>query len=171
MSLSPTGSTQAAAPQAPGYTEQDASITTFVSDLSQRYTHNHSSNEQVKNMETNETTKQQNLADFAKAESKVLEEEKAKTMKDKGLTDFYKIAEGAHTMTFLDVPAKPNPIYKDRVMFQILDKDAKEWTLSINKASPLYRDVIDVLASGKLKIEVVRVGKTQKDTRYSVKAI
>lgn len=87
-----------------------------------------------------------------------------------GLIPFWKVPVGI-TKIEVDITREPEESkFKDKKNVYIyVDGEAMMW--SISRKSPLYRELINHLKNGKKMFNVVRVGETASDTRYSLVAL
>ena len=108
-----------------------------------------------------ERWKQEQLAEIQKRRTKAL--------RDKGRQPFWKIPEGTTKITLQSVlPTDYNKgQFGPQKLFSIKVK-GEEYALGVRETSPLYRRLVQLLATRSVDIEIIRAG-TGKDTRYSVK--
>lgn len=111
-------------------------------------------------------TTQQNLKEFTAAESTRLTAERKQRAAEKGLRDFLKLPRGLHVVQFIDEVPVPNALYPERMNFAV-KYDGKEWAWSISVKSPMYRQLVECLASGENTFEVLRSGEGLA-TRYEL---
>lgn len=109
---------------------------------------------------------------FLEQEKQRLDAEKERRMAEGGLRDFLKIKEGETMVEVKPEPARVNKTYPERFVFHVRSiTEDKEYDMSVNKDSPLYRDVVDNMIAGHLNLKIVRIGTTKSDTRYKVTPI
>jgi hypothetical protein len=111
------------------------------------------------------------LSEWLRSEEERLEQEQTQRLEEKGLEPYIKFEEGETVITLLKKMPKqdlPKGEYDtERNGFFVLEgKDEKIW--GVNKNSPTYREVVQLLKSAPVKIRVIRAG-TGKATRYSIK--
>lgn len=85
--------------------------------------------------------------------------------------NYIALEEGVTTVTIVgdDVEEKTNNFGKLQYYFRA-KVNGQEGIWSITKNSPLARQVLEHLAKGRRHLVVVRAGKTQSDTKYSIKS-
>ena len=85
--------------------------------------------------------------------------------------NYIALEEGVTTVTILgdDVEERTNSFNKLQYYFRA-KVNGQEGIWSITKNSPLARQVLEHLAKGRRHLVVVRAGKTQADTKYSIKS-
>ena len=112
------------------------------------------------------------LKEFVETEKQRIDQEKEKALSESGYVPFFKIDEGESILKFKDDEPRENEQYENRMIFRVISfKDNKEFDLSVNIKSPLYKDIISNLSEGYTTLKILRVGTTKEDTRYSVKAV
>ncbi len=118
-------------------------------------------------MENEKKTGDTKLQDFATAEVQKLAEQKQKRMEEKGYKPFWSMPEGTYIIEFANEMPRDNPAYTDRPIFRI-KVDGEEYDYSINRNSPLYRDIMQNIMNGNYKLSITRIGTGKSDTRYKV---
>ncbi len=85
--------------------------------------------------------------------------------------NYIALEEGVTTVTIVgdDVEEKTNNFGKLQYYFRA-KVNGQEGIWSITKNSPLARQVLEHLAKGRRHMVVVRAGKGQTDTKYSIKS-
>ena len=85
--------------------------------------------------------------------------------------NYIALEEGVTTVTIVgdDVEEKTNNFGKLQYYFRA-KVNGQEGIWSITKNRPLARQVLEHLAKGRRHLVVVRAGKTQSDTKYSIKS-
>ena len=112
------------------------------------------------------------LKEFVETEKQRIDQEKEKALNDSGYVPFFKIEEGESVLKFSDLEPRENEMYAERMVFRVVNtKDNKEYDLSVNIKSPLYKDIISALSEEYTTLKILRVGTTKEDTRYSVKPV
>jgi hypothetical protein len=111
------------------------------------------------------------LDTYLKGERKRIEAEKKEKFKEKGFHPFFKIPIGK---TVIEVAQKGKPRERDssygrQALFDIVVK-GKPMTISVNKASPLFRELVEGLLLGQRKYNIYRAGKNRQ-TRYTLEPI
>lgn len=103
-------------------------------------------------------------------EAETLELEHQEAMNKMGLIPYWKPPQGE---TVIEVQTEYPPEesnFKDKKEVRVLiEGEEKKWTVSVR--SPLYRDLVKAVASGKNKFKLIRVGEDANDTRYSLVAL
>ena len=121
---------------------------------------------------TENKTEKTEFQRFLEQEKQRLDAEKERRMAEGGLRDFLKIKEGETMVEVKPEPARVNKTYPERFVFHVRSiTEDKEYDMSVNKDSPLYRDVVDNMIAGHLNLKIVRIGTTKSDTRYKVTPI
>jgi hypothetical protein len=115
--------------------------------------------------------KQMDLKTQAQKELERLEHEKAAREAELVYKPFYKLGEGTHVLTFADSEIRDNTLYAGRKLFRVSDRSGVEYDLSVSQNSPLYRALVSMLAQGKTKASITRIGTGRTDTRYSVSEV
>ena len=112
------------------------------------------------------------LKTYAENETKRMDAEKAQRIAEKGYKPFLKIEDGAEVILHvpLDQTPRDNTKYVGRKVFRVI-KDGEELDWSIGTNTPLYRELMALLAQGKADMKVVRHGAGREDTRYYLYAI
>jgi hypothetical protein len=86
--------------------------------------------------------------------------------------DFYNLTEGEHVLLF-HLTVEPQVIrtkYGERIAF-VVSKDGKDYYLLLNRRSPLFRSIVNLLkphiGEKAVTLKIIRAG-TKSSTRYSV---
>lgn len=109
------------------------------------------------------TNENVNMMTWAAAESKKIEEERIKKMKEKGQNPYYEWKNGENKFT-IKVDIQPRDKYGDygpQKIFQV-ETESGIFDLSMNVSNPVYRKIIKSLAEGKTKFNVQRSGQGKK---------
>lgn len=113
--------------------------------------------------------KQTNLPSWLDGKQKILNERRAKVMKEKGMAEFYTLPEG-ESKIFIDINKEPREQDGDfglRTIFRI-NAEGKEYDLSCSDA--LARRIYNALTAGVNPMTVIRIGDG-KQTRFSIKEL
>lgn len=111
------------------------------------------------------------VKEYIEAEKARIEQERSDAMLDNGFAPFMSIKEGTTTLTFsMDIMPRESKNYPDRSIFRV-SQDNTEYDLSVNRKSPLYKDIVDNLSNGKTTMTITRIGTGRTDTRYKVESM
>ena len=107
------------------------------------------------------------MIDWINQESEILELEKQENMEKFGNVTYWKIPIGSTDITVdTATPVKDNNFPDKKELHILIEGEEKIWT--INRKSPMYREIIHALKEGKTKFKVIRVGSTVSDTKYDL---
>lgn len=115
-------------------------------------------------------TKTESPENWAKQEQQKLDAEREKAYAEKGYKPLFRLERGENSLEFtnpLEPPRKYEGEYGVRMMFSVRAGD-KEFDLSINPRSPLYREIVTAIATGKKRVIILREGEG-KNVRDSIK--
>ena len=111
------------------------------------------------------------LLAWSKEENAKLNEQRREAIEKSGKFQFLTIPEGTLELELLpEKPTKRTSNYGKEVADFNVSVDGIKYTWSVSTASPTYRKLVNLIANGKTKIQVIRTGQS-KDTRYSLKAL
>src|SRR3990167_726916 len=99
---------------------------------------------------------------FLGAELKTIDDARKKNFEGKDIKPWASLSVGENIVKFLPQPARPHPIYSNRMVFRV-EQDGEVRDLGLSTAGKLYRDVLTALASGKMTLTIIRVGTGKTD--------
>ena len=105
---------------------------------------------------------------FLSTELKTIEDQRKKNFDDKDIKPWASLKVGENTIKVLPQPARPHPIYSNRMVFRV-EQDGEVRDLAISSNGKLYREILTALKDGKMTICIIRVGTGKTDTRYTLK--
>lgn len=109
------------------------------------------------------------LPKWISREKERIEKEREQRLREKGFERLFNVPVGETKIT-VDLSVEPREVetrYGKRVVLRI-NVEGEPYDLMVNPASPLFRDIIDVLSSGQTTMTIVRSGRG-RSTRYSIK--
>ena len=113
------------------------------------------------------------LAKFSEQELERIDKQRQDAIKAKGGLPFLpKLELGVNRVRLLgEIPKdSTDPNGKAKKLFTVESgTKAEKYSWSVNPNSPLYRDLLKVLPTAPVDLDVIRTGETRTDTRYSVR--
>jgi hypothetical protein len=110
----------------------------------------------------------ENIIEWKRNEQTRLDEERERTLREKGINPFYRLETGENPFTLLpEIPINSQGKYGEQRVFAI-EKSGKKYSLAVSPKSKLYRILISKLNDKPIEINIVRTG-IGKETQYSLK--
>ena len=110
------------------------------------------------------------MSDWINQESEILELEQKEFNENSGNVSYWKIPVGSTEITVdTATPVKDSNFPDKKELHIFIDGTEMIWT--INRKSPMYREVIHALKDGKTRFKVIRVGTDAKNTRYDLEVL
>lgn len=107
------------------------------------------------------------LKDFIKAEKAKIKKEREEYLEQKDYKEFVKWPQGVTEFTLEAAIPRPHVSFGTAKKVFRVSKDGEELDWSVNPRSPMYRELLDLLAEAPCAVKINRLGEGL-ETRYSL---